>query len=107
MDDLSYRRYPSDNPMSNWGHAMFSDDPYRIEQYGNHLFGVFLTDLVDVEDLKSQIAEAWEKSLASPFSMIHNDSYWEQFSGTEIAENFDPADIVESAEAWDLSLIHI
>lgn len=101
MDDLSYRRYPSDNPMSNWGHAMFSDDPYRIEQYGNHLFGVFLTDLVDVEDLKSQIAEAWEKSLASPFSMIHNDSYWEQFSGTEIAENFDPADIVESAEAWD------
>lgn len=101
MDDLSYRRYPSNNPMSDWGHAMFSDDPYHIEQYGNRLFGVFLTDLVDVEDLKPQIAEAWEKSLASPFSMIHHDSYWEQFSGTEIAENFDPVDIVDSAEAWD------
>lgn len=104
MNELSYRRYSKNGAISDWGHAMFADDPYTVEMYGTNLFGVFQKDLADINDLKPEIAKAWKKTIKENNSNVLEDlDYWSKISGEEIAEQFDPTDIVETAGAWDNS----
>ena len=93
----TYRRYSrSGNGMSEWGHAMFADDPESVEGYGGdngQWFTVNNEKLTDIKTLKDQIIEA-----------RHNTElpdYLSDLSDDEFAEMFDPDDIVDSAEAWD------
>lgn len=100
-DDQSYRgRRTGDSALSDYGHAMFADDPSAIEAYGDTFYSVRHSDLVDINDVKGRIAEQWEADkeagvLPSDLGVLSD------LSGEEVAEAFDPTDIVDSAGAWD------
>ena len=100
-DDLSYRGYTEDSAIPNSiGYAMFADDPHAIANYGDKFSAVFHGDLAPIDDFKDAIARAWErdkaKYLLPPELEVFSDR-----SGAEMADHFDPADIVDGADAWD------
>ena len=100
-NDLSYRGYTEDSAIPNSiGYAMFADDPHAIANYGDKFSAVFHGDLAPIDDFKDAIARAWErdkaKYLLPPELEVFSDR-----SGTEMADHFDPADIVDGADAWD------
>lgn len=97
-DDQSYRAHRGKSVMSEFGHAMFMDDPGSIEIYGKNRYSVFKEDLTSIDDLKRKIAEQWDRDKERGF-LPHK--YMEEMSGEETADNFDPKDIVDSAQAWD------
>ena len=97
-DDQSYRAHRGKSVMSEFGHAMFMDDPGSIEIYGNNRYSVFKEDLTSIDDLKRKFAEQWDRDKERGF-LPHQ--YMEEMSGEEAADNFDPTDIVDSAQAWD------
>lgn len=97
-DDQSYRAHRGKSVMSEFGHAMFMDDPGSIEIYGKNRYSVFKEDLTSIDDLKRKIAEQWDRDKERGF-LPHQ--YMEEMSGEEAADNFDPTDIVDSAQAWD------
>lgn len=99
-DGLSYRSHRGSSPMSRAGYAMFSDFPDATVQYGDHQYAVYKNDLDSVDKFKKKIATAWERTVDSgniPYGL----EYLSESSGEEIAELFDPQDIVMSADAWD------
>ena len=99
-DGLSYRSHRGSSPMSRAGYAMFSDFPDATVQYGDHQYAVYKNDLDSVDKFKTKIATAWERTVDSgniPYGL----EYLSESSGEEIAELFDPQDIVMSADAWD------
>lgn len=100
-NDLSYRGYTEDSAIPNSiGYAMFADDPHAIANYGDKFSAVFHGDLAPIDDFKDAIARAWErdkaKYLLPPELEVFSDR-----SGAEMADYFDPADIVDGADAWD------
>lgn len=100
-NDLSYRGYTEDSAIPNSiGYAMFADDPHAIANYGDKFSAVFHGDLAQIDDFKDAIARAWEqdkaKYLLPPELEVFSDR-----SGAEMADHFDPADIVDGADAWD------
>ena len=100
-DDLSYRGYTEDSAIPNSiGYAMFADDPHAIANYGDKFSAVFHGDLAPIDDFKDAIARAWErdkaKYLLPPELEVFSDR-----SGAEMADHFNPADIVDGADAWD------
>ena len=100
-NDLSYRGYTEDSAIPNSiGYAMFADDPHAIANYGDKFSAVFHGDLAPIDDFKGAIARAWErdkaKYLLPPELEVFSDR-----SGAEMADHFDPADIVDGADAWD------
>ena len=97
-DDQSYRAHRGKSVMSEFGHAMFMDDPGSIEIYGKNRYSVFKEDLTSIDDLKRKIAEQWDRDKERGF-LPHK--YMDEMSGEETADNFDPKDIVDSAQAWD------
>lgn len=100
-DDQSYRgRRAGDSALSDYGHAMFADDPSAIEAYGDTFYSVRHSDLADINDVKGQIAEQWEADKEAGMLPYELDVL-SHLSGEEVAEAFDPADIVDSAGAWD------
>lgn len=100
-DDQSYRgRRAGDSALSDYGHAMFADDPSAIEAYGDTFYSVRHSDLADINDVKGRIAEQWEADKEAGMLPYELDVL-SHLSGEEVAEAFDPADIVDSAGAWD------
>lgn len=100
-DDQSYRgRRARDSALSDYGHAMFADDPSAIEAYGDTFYSVRHSDLADINDVKGRIAEQWEADKEAGMLPYELDVL-SHLSGEEVAEAFDPADIVDSAGAWD------
>ena len=100
-NDLSYRGYTEDSAIPNSiGYAMFADDPHAIANYGDKFSAVFHGDLAPIDDFKGAIARAWErdkaKYLLPPELEVFSDR-----SGAEMADHFDPVDIVDGADAWD------
>lgn len=79
---------------------MFTDDPHAIANYGDKFSAVEHGDLAPIDDFKDAIAKAWErdkaKYLLPPELEVFSDR-----SGAEMADHFDPADIVDGADAWD------
>ena len=100
-NDLSYRGYTEDSAIPNFiGYAMFADDPHAIANYGDKFSAVFHGDLAPIDDFKDAIARAWERDKAK-YLLPPELEVFSDHSGAEIADHFDPADIVDGADAWD------
>lgn len=103
-NDRSYRGYSKSGALSAYGHAMFADDPDSISGYSGRddardrgFYTVMHSDLESIDNLKAAIAEAWDEDAENGMTP----SGYEDVTGEEIAEQFDPEDIVDSAGAWD------
>ncbi len=100
-NDLSYRGYTEDSAIPNSiGYAMFADDPHAIANYGDKFSAVFHGDLAPIDDFKDAIARAWERDKAK-YLLPPEIEVFSDRSGAEMADHFDPADIVDGADAWD------
>ena len=103
----TYRYAKPDDPMSDWGHAMFADDPTK---YGNpelgilddSLYSVKKSDLTNISDLRDVIINQWNEDVED--GTAYNYTFTDDelsLSGEDIVEGFDPKDIVDTAEAFD------
>ena len=100
-NDLSYRGYTEDSAIPNSiGYAMFADDPHAIANYGDKFSAVFHGDLAPIDDFKDAIARAWERDKAK-YLLPPEIEVFSDRSGAEMADHFDPVDIVDGADAWD------
>lgn len=100
-NDLSYRGYTEDSAIPNSiGYAMFADDPHAIANYGDKFSAVFHGDLAPIDDFKDAIARAWERDKAK-YLLPPEFEVFSDRSGAEMANHFDPVDIVDGADAWD------
>ena len=103
-ETVSYRYVSKgENPISEYaGYAMFADDEGMVSSgiYGEDAYTVSHDELTSIDDLKDTIAAAWDKTVENGNEPA---SLWNlaELPGEEVAELFDPADIVDSAEAWD------
>ena len=101
----SYRFYKAESPMSDWGHAMFADDPEAISQYGTQAWVVDKKELTDVNELLPEIERKIKEQIDNGKIYNYNFAdYIEEKSEAEIKDiikEFNPKDIVESAEAYD------
>ncbi len=103
----TYRYAKPDDPMSDWGHAMFADDPtkYGIPEHGildDSLYSVKKSDLTNISDLRDDIINQWNEDVEDGTAYNYtftNDEL--SLSGEDIVERFDPKDIVDTAEAFD------
>jgi len=104
-----YRRTDQNKPMSDWGHAMFTTDPGRIESYGKHLWS-FDTG-TPIGDLAETIIDRWNLDRANGFPGAFGNldeemvNYWMEFDGEAVYYELDPEDIVTSAAGWDSELV--
>jgi hypothetical protein len=109
--NLSFRGSASDNPMSDWGHAMFTDDSNRayfpdtidnLKQNNIHAYFVNRQDLTEFSDIENILYDTWCEDIQD--GTIYNYDLSEaQVSITkdELFELFNPTDIVDEALAYD------
>ena len=106
---LYYRYTDKNTPMSDWGHAMFVDDPYKTASYGDYCWTLDSKHCTPIENIRQLIIDTWEYDKKHGFSgdFYYNCDcdYFAQFSGEEIYKMLNPADIVKSAEGWDSDLV--
>lgn len=102
-EDQYFRFTNKQNPMSDFGHAMFAKNRDAVSGvYGKNEFTVKGNDLVDVNDLKSAIKEAWENRDLSRSMNATDAKYYDQLTANDIIDeltNID--DIVNSAKGYD------
>ncbi|HUV84286.1 MAG TPA: hypothetical protein VMV86_01170, partial [Methanosarcinales archaeon] len=111
-----FRFTQKDEPMSNWGHAMFSDDISKVSSdgitsssYGDHGWSYDGKDAVHIDKLKSKIKKAWEHDIKNGFSgdfagnTIGDDAY-QNMSWEEVYNSFNPDNIVDFADGYDNEL---
>lgn len=98
---MYYRYSNSENPMSEWGHAMFVDNEFSSENYGSILYIYDGTDAIDIKDLHDIIVDEWNKTIEKGMEPIG----FEGIDPEDIFNEFDPEDIVMSAGAWDSELV--
>lgn len=98
---MYYRYSNSENPMSEWGHAMFVDNEFSSENYGSILYIYDGTDAIDIKDLHDIIVDEWNKTIEKGMEPIG----FEVIDPEDIFNEFDPEDIVMSAGAWDSELV--
>ena len=102
--EKSYRYYRSPQKvMSAWGHAMFVDDPYSSETYGDFAFGVEHSELVRIDELRDEILAKMREDYENgelpddmEYAIDQNGLSFE-----ELADEYAPEDIVISAQGWD------
>lgn len=99
-NDLSYRGYRRKVIPDSIGYAMFADDPSEARGYGDRFAAVRHDDLPKIDDFKEDIAEAWERDKAE-YLLPPALEVFEDLSGAEVADHFDPVDILDGADAWD------
>lgn len=99
-NDLSYRGYRRKVIPDSIGYAMFADDPSEARGYGDRFAAVRHGDLPKIDDFKEAIAEAWERDKAENLLPPALEVF-EDLSGAEVADHFDPVDILDGADAWD------
>ena len=104
-DSKLYRFSNSNSPMSDWGHAMFSDNEGQVEHYGKNKYTVNESELTSFEDVAPLIDKAYEDDKANDFSMMEFYGIDENIYSdkAEFLELFDPADITDAAAAYDNS----
>ncbi len=85
----SYRYYKPDSPMSGLGHAMFADDQESVKKFGDTLYTVDSSNLVDIREI-----------IQGFFTGKYKKSYMIIFPQT-----LDPTHIAYQAEAWDIPQI--
>lgn len=87
--------------MSDWGHAMFVDNEFSSENYGDILYTYDGTDGIDIEYLHEIIVNEWNKTVDKCMEPIG----FEGIDAEDIYNEFNPDDIVMSAGAWDSELV--
>jgi hypothetical protein len=93
----------SNSPMSDWGHAMFSDhiDPWQGEP--NYTYDG--SQAVNVLDLSDEIKAKWNQCLEDGYFGDSIDPNAEAamlgVSADDAADQFAPKDIISSAQAFD------
>lgn len=102
MNNQSYRCTNSSKVMSDYGYAMFGDNAAWVDGYGENLYSVFHDDLEDINNLKKKIAEAWDEDVEMETIPADLEVLARERTGEQIAEDFDPTDIVDGAGAWDI-----
>ena len=102
MNNQSYRCTNSSEVMSDYGYAMFGDNAAWVDGDGENLYSVFHDDLEDINNLKKKIAEAWDEDVEMETIPADLEVLAREKTGEQIAEDFDPMDIVDGAGAWDL-----
>lgn len=100
-NDLSYRSYRGDSPMSRAGYAMMADDPHALHAYGDKVVAVRQAELTPIAEFQDKIAENWERDKENGTLLYALEAELGHLSGEEVAAAFDPDDIVDSADAWD------
>ena len=98
-----YRFTNSENPMSEYRHAMFSDSEDRVEFYGRNRYLVDASKLTPFESVKPLIESAYDQDAEEDFRMMQNcgvDEFAYQ-DKESFVNSFNPEDIVESAEGYD------
>ena len=104
MNNKSYRSVSSGkNPISAYtGYAMFADDANAIaDVYGEDMYMVDHKNLVNIDDLKAKIAQAWDDAVENGTLPAELDAISNEYDGEAVAQDFDPSDIVDGAGAWD------
>lgn len=103
VNTKTYRAVASgESPISSYtGYGMFADDPNAVDMYGESLYTVDNSALPSIDDFKAAIANAWNEDLESGMLPVSIESLAENFTGEQIAETFDPQNIVDGADAWD------
>lgn len=115
-----YYRYTSnpDNPMSQWGHAMFADEKDKVSEHHSYGHNAWTfspengdSRVANIEDLKEKTRVAWKKT-----ADFYNENGWYQSVGggedlkdflemnlefDEVFSYLNPEDIVNTAEGWD------
>lgn len=110
---MSYRLYGREDGLSEFGHAMFTDNPSEVDGgYGHggyHWFSVDSARLTNIDDLREAILAARRNTNAEEFSLAADAEDWERLmkpmGDDEFFDMFNPADIVDSAGAYDDSLL--
>lgn len=110
-ENRSWRKADETSPMSEWGHAMFADEAYgnwnRVDQLAangsDSVYSVEIEKLTPIDDVRQMIIDAWNADKENDFA-----DYYEimpealtELDAEEIADQFDPADIIDSAGAYD------
>nr|DAO42067.1 MAG TPA: peptidase [Caudoviricetes sp.] len=101
----SYRYTNKDSPMSDYGHAMFVDDEYSSDGYGregDYRYKVDQSRLTDISTLQEEIAEKLQEQYDNGMLPREIEEIMDSgVSAEQLAEEFNPDDIVMSAGAWD------
>lgn len=101
----SYRYTNKDSPMSDYGHAMFVDDEYSSDGYGregDYRYKVDQSRLTDISTLQEEIAEKLQEQYDNGMLPREIEEIMDfGVSAEQLAEEFNPDDIVMSAGAWD------
>lgn len=102
---MYYRFTNSNNPMSDWGHAMFAENREAVEHYGANEYIFDGQGAVSINDLKDLIITAWNECQESEdFGSLYEKHFME-ITAEEVFDNLNPEDIVNSADGWDTELV--
>lgn len=102
VNTKSYR-CTNTGPISEYtGYGMFGDYAPGVDMYGENLYSVDHSDLTDINNFKEQIAQEWDNAVENETLPAELESLGEEKNGKEIAEDFDPEDIIDGAGAWDI-----
>ena len=106
---MYYRCTNKNTPMSDWGHAMFCDDIYKISHYGENLYTYDGTNGIHIKDLEGIIKSTWLQCQSDDDWTLAEANgadmdYYKNLSADEICKLLNPTDIVDTAAAWDSEL---
>ena len=88
-----YHRFTNNkDPMSAWGHAMFSEKMDDVAHYGNHHFTLDTSDSVEIESLLDAIENAIEEH-GAPDDL--------DMTSQEVLDELNPSRIANTAQGWD------
>ncbi|HNX63311.1 MAG TPA: hypothetical protein PKN45_11770 [Candidatus Limiplasma sp.] len=101
---MKYYRYTrTARPMSDWGHAMFSEKEYNFLSHSydwQHI--VDSADLTPITDLSDAIRDAWAEDLENGFgAYISDKQYLSTLDVEDVISCYNPSDICDSAQAYD------
>lgn len=106
-DRKSYRVVSKGEPVISGfaDYGMFADDGTKVSYgniYGEDLYTVEKKLLANINDYKPAIAQAFREDVENDNLPPSLKYLIERATPEEVAELFDPTDIVDSAEAWDV-----
>lgn len=100
---LYYRYTDKNNPMSDWGHAIFAANQDKVINYGNNGYTLDGSITVDIYDLKELIISEFTDWQEANKENNWDDIYYfaHKITPEKFFKSFAPADIVSCAEAYD------
>lgn len=110
MTRTYYRFSNKPTAMSDWGHAMFTENRDSVATgYGCNEYRYDGTGGVSIYELHDQIISAWEydrkTGFTGDFSSWCTNDYYYQLTGEDAFEAFAPEHIVDSAAGYDTEMV--